>query len=86
MNKVITFFLFPGDPRPQLQYFRLFGALCAYVRAIHPARSLERILVHSSDTIGFNLDAIPYQYQFKYLPQHYDIMIQLMTPEQQREA
>ena len=78
-NRVIPVFLFPGDPR--LKDFRLFWAPGAYVRAIHPARTLVRIPVQSSDTIEFDLDVIPYQ--FKYLPRHYD-MVELMTPEQKR--
>ena len=37
----------------------------------------------TSDTIEFDIDEIPYP--FKHLPRHYD-MVELMTPEEQREA
>lgn len=50
---------------------------------MNPTRSCERIQVHPSNAIIFNLDAIPHL--LKDLPEHYD-MAQLMTREQQREA
>jgi len=81
-NRVVAVVLFPGDPR--LKLLTLFWIpFSPYCRAIHPARAFERILVDSSDTIEFDLDAIPYQ--FKHLPRHYD-MVELMTPEERRVA
>ena len=59
-NRVIAVFLCRGDPR--LKLLTLFWIpISGYCYAIHPARAFERIPVQSSDTIEFDLDAIPYQ-------------------------
>ena len=59
-NRVIAVFLCRGDP--QLKLLTLFWIpFGGYCHAIHPARAFERIPVQSSDTIEFDLDAIPYQ-------------------------
>ena len=80
-NRVVAVLLFPGDP--WLKLLTLFWALGAYVRAIHPAQALERIPVQSSDTIEFDINAIPYK--FKHLPRHYD-MVEVMTPKEKLES
>ena len=80
-NRVVAVLLFPGDP--WLKLLTLFWALGAYVRAIHPAQAFERIPVQSSNTIEFDINAIPYK--FKHLPRHYD-MVEVMTPKEKLES